>query len=109
MASLREQEHPVQYMQPSQHAEMVQTLSIALIVFGTLAAALAIAATRREGPGLIGRVSDFFFGDIRGRTTPRLTAEPATSAKSPTDVSQPDVKATRREIDNFDLSIFEDF
>jgi hypothetical protein len=99
----------VQTMQSTQNAEMIRSLSIALIVFGTLAAALAVAATRREGPGLLGRLSEFFFGDLRKKPLSDAARTAGVSAAPTGPEQQPAAKATRREIDNFDLSIFEDF
>lgn len=92
-------------LQGNDQAEMVRSLSTALIVFGTLAAALAVAATRREGAGMLTRLTDYFFGDVRERKI--AEAEPAVAAEKPS--GEPTAKATRREIDNFDLSIFENF
>ncbi len=93
-------------LQPSQHAETMQTLSMALIIFGTLAGALAVMATRREGPGLMSRITDFFFGDLRTRAGSAPTAVTVVDNSPQNDDSK---KNSRREIDNFDLSIFEDF
>lgn len=94
-------------LQPSQHAETVQTLSMALIIFGTLAGALAVMATRREGRGLLSKVTDFFFGDLRTKAVPAATA--VTVADNNPQDNESKKKTSRREIDNFDLSIFEDF
>jgi hypothetical protein len=91
---------------PSQNAEAMRSLSIALIVFGTLASALAVSAVRRDGVGLLSRVSEYFFGDRKAAT------RQATSTPSKTDTPEATTtpaKTSRREIDNFDLSIFEDF
>lgn len=93
-------------LQNTPRAETVQTLSMALIIFGTLAAALAVLAVRRDGTGLLTRMTEFFFGDLRTKNAPVAAPVPSSGRT----VEQPDqTKTSRREIDNFDLSIFEDF
>lgn len=88
----------------SQGAEMIQSLSLILIIFGTAAAALALPVVRRSLGEQLDSVTDFFFGD-RKPVTP-AKAEQTQPASQEATVAQ---ATSRREIDNFDLSIFEDF
>lgn len=83
---------------------MIQTLSLVLIIFGTAAATLALPVVRRSLGEQLDSLTDFFFGDRKpAALIPAKQDEPAKQ-----DIK--DVQATsRREIDNFDLSIFEDF
>lgn len=96
-------------LQNNQHPETIRSISMALIIFGTLASALAVSAVRRDSAGIFSRVYDFFFGDkIRKGTSPSVAKTEPANAAAPE--PQPTMVATsRREMDNFDLSIFEDF
>lgn len=86
-------------------AEMIQTLSMVLIIFGTAVAALAIPLVRSRIGGQFDSISDFFFGD---RKTAAVKSEKTGQDTSSTSAPQASA-TTRREIDNFDLDLFKDF
>jgi len=88
----------------SQGAELIQSLSLILIIFGTAAAALALPVVRRSLGQQLDSVSDFFYGDRKPNV------QQNEQQLVPTSKDSASTQATsRREIDNFDLSIFEDF
>ena len=96
----------VQYLATpnSQGAEMIHSLSLILIIFGTAAAALALPVVRRSLGQKFDSFSDFFYGDRK------VTVQQSDRLVDPTTKDYSANQATsRREIDNFDLSIFEDF
>jgi len=88
----------------SQGAELIQTLSLVLIIFGTAAAALALPVVRRSLGQQFDSISDFFYGDRKP-----AVQQAAQQAEPDSRETAPAQATSRREIDNFDLSIFEDF
>ncbi len=91
-------------MPVTQSAELIQVISLFLIIFGTAAAALALPVVRRSLSDKVDSFSDYFYGD---RKPPAQAAVPTSQQTAQEPVSGQ--ATSRREMDNFDLSIFEDF
>jgi hypothetical protein len=92
-------------MPVSQSAELIQVISLFLIIFGTAAAALALPVVRRSLSEKVDSVADYFYGDRKPETASNVSNETQTLKQETTN----NQATSRREMDNFDLSIFEEF
>lgn len=86
----------------NQSSDIIQSLSILLIVFGTVVASLALPVVRRRLSEQLDSTNDYFFGDRKKEDIRTLKTEFNIDSNS-------DYKTSRKEIDNFDLDIFKDF
>jgi len=87
----------------NQSSDIIQSLSILLIVFGTVVASLALPVVRRRLSEQLDSTNDYFFGDRKKEDKRTLKTE------FNIDSTNSDHKTSRKEIDNFDLDIFKDF
>jgi hypothetical protein len=85
---------------PPPHASMIQNLSVVAMVSGIVLVLVALPPVRGAVRDLFDRITEFFYGP------PRVTTEDPQSLVASSSEDKP-TSTTRREIDDFDLDMFD--